>query len=302
MKKSFLAFFIAFSLVLSPLCFAHPPFFIMGSGEIALKNDKTGKFVKVRYREGENRYSEEALKKIHQVYGAPYAIPTERMSLRFLEILSHIQKKFGGATIHILSGYRSARLNQALRDRGKLAATSSMHLESAAADIRLEGVLVTDVRDYAQSLSCCGVGYYHSRHIHLDTGPKRWWDEKTSGTEKKEPQENEKIIALTEKDIYSSKEAIRFDFARISDYPFSVESKLQLEKLEGGEWKKTKTVSMKLLGSVQCLVLDERRQAKKIPLEEVSFSPGRYRIQIRFCDKQWMKMPGAITTNEFEIR
>ncbi len=308
MKKIF--FFLIFTFSNQNI-FAHSDYFISGSGEISLKNDKKNSSVKIRYREGENQYNEAALKKINQVYGSPYEISTERMSLRFLELLSYLQKHFNGATIHILSGYRSPTLNQGLRNQGKLAAISSMHIESAAADIFLEGIEITEVRDFLMNLNCCGVGYYHGRHVHLDTGPKRFWDEKTSGTEKKEPQENEKIIALTDKDIYSSKnvipggDKIRFNFVRISDYPINTAGEVILEKQNGSEWKKTTSAtidSFQAKSFGDCESLSERKKTKDLKLTpKEKLPPGKYRLQISFCKKEPTKMPDSITSNEFEI-
>lgn len=303
MKKIFFFLILTFSI---QNAFAHSDYFILGSGEISLKNDKKNSSVKIRYRDGENQYNEAALKKINQIYGSPYEISTEKMSLRFLELLSYLQNHFHGATIHILSGYRSPTLNQGLRNKGKLAAISSMHIESAGADIFLEGVEITEVRDFLMNLNCCGVGYYHGRHVHLDTGPKRFWDEKTSGTEKKEPQENEKIIAMTDKDLYSSKDKIRFDFARISDYPINTAGEVILEKQNGSEWKKTtsaKIDSFQAKSFGDCESLAERKKVKNLELTPKEKLPsGKYRLQISFCKKEPTKMPDSITSNEFEIR
>src|SRR5262252_1833325 len=94
-------------LLFSPAAWAHPFFFVMGSGEIDLKNVQTGRSVKIRYRTGENQYDEKALKKINEVYGSSYDDPVNRMSLRFLEVLSYLQDHFQQATIEILSGFRS---------------------------------------------------------------------------------------------------------------------------------------------------------------------------------------------------
>ncbi|MFO1519412.1 MAG: DUF882 domain-containing protein [bacterium] len=299
---------VSFALLLLPSgVFAHPDFFIMGSGEINLQNVNKGGSVKIRYRKGEKDYDVTALKKINQVYGSSYDDPVNRMSLRFLELLSYLQDHFNGAQIQILSGFRSSSVNQGLRNQGKMAAQSSMHIEASAADIRLEGVEITKVKDYAMELPCCGVGYYHGRHIHLDTGPKRWWDEKTSGTEKKEPQENEKIILLTKKDIYSPGEAVDFDFARASDFPIGVPSAMSLEKQEKDQWKKIDEGEIafadKKSSQETCVKLGERRQIKNLSFKpKKSLAPGRYRISVTFCEKQWTKMPDSILSNEFEVR
>jgi len=296
--KYFFFFFLLFFLPSS--LHAHPDFFIMGSGKIALRNIHTGSSVKTDYRHGENEYDEKNLKKINALYGGP-------ISLRFLELLAYLQDHFNGALIQILSGYRSPHENEGLRKKGRLAALSSMHKEAAAADLKLAGVDPTKVRDFLMALHCCGVGYYHGKHVHVDTGPSRWWDEKTSGTEKTEPQENEKIILLTQKDIYLPHEKIVFDFARVSDYPIGISPPIELEKWGRDEWKKIFSPLVKGgpggISNTSCQVFDTRKQVKNLSIDlPQSLAPSRYRMTVTFCNKRWEKMPEKITSNEFEIR
>lgn len=298
------------ALALSSQSAGAQEYFIMGSGEIQLKG--AGKIV---YRTDKG-YDEKALRKINQIYGGNYDDYLARMSPRFLEVLSNVQGHFKGAPLVIRSGYRSPNSNNNLRKQGKLAAQSSMHIEASAMDFYLEGVDTLELKEYATSLPCCGVGYYHGKHIHLDTGPKRWWDEKTSGTEKKEPQENEKIIALTQKDIYPEKEAIVFDLARASDFPIGLRGKASVERLDKGSWKPAgapaldfsrifppqASASALATDPNRCVTLQNRREIKRIGLEAANLPSGRYRIQLEFCDRQWEKMPERIQSNEFEVR
>jgi len=302
------------AIVLSSHAARAEDYFIQGSGQIQIKGPKGGSGV-LAYRSKEG-YDEKALRKINQIYGGNYDDYLARMSLRFLEVLSNIQAHFNGAPIVIRSGYRSPNANQGLRNQGKLAAQSSMHIEASAMDFYLEGVDTLALKEYATSLPCCGVGYYHGKHIHLDTGPKRWWDEKTSGTEKKEPQENEKIIALTQKDIYGPKEPVAFDFARVSDFPIGVTAKVQLQKLSKDQWADAQTLPLDFsrvfppapsasaleTDPNRCVALQSRREIKRIGIENPGLAPGRYRVQVKFCDKQWSKMPEQIESNEFEVR
>lgn len=287
------------SFLLFPMLCSAQDFFVMGSGELYLKNQKNGASVKVRYRDKEV-YEEAALRKIHAVYGANYDDINQRMPLRFIEVLSNVQTHFQGAPLLIRSGYRSPKLNQSLRDQGKLAGQSSMHLEASAADFFIPGIDTTTLRDYAQGLDCCGVGYYHGVHIHLDTGPKRWWDEKTSGTESKEPQENEKIIIITEKDIYKPADKIFFDFARITNYPVLYDSGILLENKKGEDWV---SASSKKVVETKMVSLTKPQDKKKIEFQaEKNLKPGRYRLKVLLDTKQWAKMPPSIYSNEFEVR
>src|SRR5262249_12871153 len=161
------------------------------------------------------------------------------------------------------SGYRSPRLNNSLRDQGKLAAQSSMHIEAAAADLMLSGVESTKVFDFVKSLDCCGIGYYHSRHFHLDTGPSRYLDETPSKTEDKAPKENEKIILQADFDRYRPGETVDLKFMRVSQYPFGVPKTWDLVSLDSkrGAIRLPLQSAAASEGNDACLILQERKQA-----------------------------------------
>lgn len=81
---------------------------------------------------------------------------------RLVEMMARISDHFGGRTIHIVSGYRTA---------GGDTRESSRHTRGSALDIRIAGVPNTAVRDYVRStFSRVGVGFYpRSRFVHVDT-------------------------------------------------------------------------------------------------------------------------------------
>jgi uncharacterized protein YcbK (DUF882 family) len=80
---------------------------------------------------------------------------------------------------HIISGYRSPRTNQMLRERGGAhtgVASSSLHMVGKAIDIRIPGVKLDHLRGAAASLKLGGVGFYPSSNfVHVDTGRVRFW-------------------------------------------------------------------------------------------------------------------------------
>jgi uncharacterized protein YcbK (DUF882 family) len=85
----------------------------------------------------------------------------------------------GGSSgkITLLSGFRTKRTNTMLRSQGKGAASNSYHLHRRAADIRVEGVAMEHVADYAEWLGVGGVGRYRgSNFTHVDSGPTRTWN------------------------------------------------------------------------------------------------------------------------------
>jgi uncharacterized protein YcbK (DUF882 family) len=77
----------------------------------------------------------------------------------------------------VISGFRSPRTNEMLRNRGGGGvARGSLHLQARAIDVRLGDVRLADLRDAALEMRAGGVGYYpRSQFLHLDTGRVRTW-------------------------------------------------------------------------------------------------------------------------------
>jgi uncharacterized protein YcbK (DUF882 family) len=76
----------------------------------------------------------------------------------------------------VISGYRSAATNAALRRHSDGVARNSLHLQGRAIDIRLVGVDCSRLAQCALDMQRGGVGYYHAADfVHLDTGAVRTW-------------------------------------------------------------------------------------------------------------------------------
>ncbi len=282
-----------------------PRFFYQGDGTLVLQGQS------ISYRDTNGNYSTAGLQQIHKLFQAPWSPEEEQLSLRFLEILDYVQDHLAGGTYTLKSGYRSPKLNQSLRNRGKLAAQSSMHIEGAAADLSLKGVPSQQVFEFVKALNCCGIGWYHSRHFHLDTGPARYWDESTSKTEDRSPQQNEKIILQTQWDRYLAGESLNVQFMRVSQYPIGVATRWEWISLAAPN---TSTPSKPLVSEVafpegvpikdQCALLQNRSQARqlKVSVPQTTPGPGRYQLKILFCERyDYEKMPTEILSTPFEI-
>jgi len=115
-------------------------YFYNGDGRLNLVNAKNKIAFNGTYRVGKGMYNEKALKAIHRIFGAEYDKPPSRISLRLIEFLDFIEDRLHpGARITIVSGYRSPKYNTNLRNKGKLAATASLHQYGMAADIKMQG-------------------------------------------------------------------------------------------------------------------------------------------------------------------
>lgn len=82
----------------------------------------------------------------------------------------------GDGPIHLISGHRSKKTNEAMRAKGGGQAKKSQHILGKAADISIPNVPVSVVRKTALELEEGGVGYYpKSGFVHVDTGRVRQW-------------------------------------------------------------------------------------------------------------------------------
>lgn len=82
--------------------------------------------------------------------------------------------------LEILSGYRTAKSNDKLREAGVPAARQSLHLVGKAADIRIASLNAEVLGSLVRSFRQGGVGYYYRAGprggwIHADTGLNRTW-------------------------------------------------------------------------------------------------------------------------------
>ena len=147
-----------------------------GDGIVRLYHQWHKESLEIRYRDEYGNYIPEAMQKIKHLFrdrltGKEMAVPA-----RLLEILDIIQERHGGRTITILCGYRSPELNAALAANSSTVARHSLHLKGWAADIMIDGVRTSALRDTAKSLKAGGVGYYPSDgFVHVDAGSVRYW-------------------------------------------------------------------------------------------------------------------------------
>ena len=104
---------------------------------------------------------------------------------RLLELLRALAKRHPAARIELVSGYRSAKLNESMRKKGRHVASHSQHSLGHAIDFRIlvgsekrvvdPRVLEKEIRDLGWE---GGVGVYtlaSDRFVHTDVGKNRRW-------------------------------------------------------------------------------------------------------------------------------
>jgi uncharacterized protein YcbK (DUF882 family) len=144
--------------------------------KLSLLNLHTGERISATYW-AEGTYQTSELKDINRVLrdhrtGDIMEIDNDLIDL--LNILHH--KMEGKKPFHVISGYRSPKTNEALRNNTSGVAKKSFHMQGRAIDVRLPGRQLASLQKAAISLHAGGVGYYSkSDFLHIDTGHVRHW-------------------------------------------------------------------------------------------------------------------------------
>lgn len=143
---------------------------------LSFYNTHTGESLKVSYCV-QGHYCPDAMADINYILRDHRTDEIKAIDPRLLDLLFAISGKVGKSLpIHIISGYRSPRTNEMLRQRSLQVAKNSLHVQGKAIDIRCPGCALTHLRQVAMKLKGGGVGYYpRSDFIHLDTGRVRYW-------------------------------------------------------------------------------------------------------------------------------
>ncbi len=143
---------------------------------INLMNLHTGEQLKATYW-AEGSYQADELKAIHRVLRDHRTGDIHEIDQNLIEMLNLLhQKMHGKQPFHVISGYRSPKTNQMLRQNSDGVAKKSLHMQGKAIDVRLPGRQLDELRKTALGLKVGGVGYYPgSEFIHIDTGRVRSW-------------------------------------------------------------------------------------------------------------------------------
>ncbi|MBI2082242.1 MAG: DUF882 domain-containing protein [Deltaproteobacteria bacterium] len=283
-------------------------FFREGNGELTLYSRKNERSGKIRYRNPDGTYSEEGIREINRIFDVPKG-SSEGISLRFLSLVDFLEDHFRVDRVEILSGYRDPQYNEKLKENGAKAARMSLHLDGEAADLIFPKIPSQKVWEYVRSLECCGIGIYRDPKkypgvggtVHVDTGPKRYWDETTTGTEKVDLRKNHMIVAWTDRDIYFPGETVSLKLVRVTDYPIVADPEIEVLDDSG------KPRKFSLDGTKEPLQI-ARRTDRLTTLRwtiPADFSPkGAVTIRIKFPEKfrkDFPDMSEAVVSNPIRI-
>jgi hypothetical protein len=175
-----------------------------------------------------------------------------------------------------------------------------------AADLKIEGVPARHVWEYVKKLGFGGAGYYHGETVHIDVGPARSWDEKTSGVGSGISEDNKLIGIVTDFDRYRAGEKIILRFIRMTAFPIGVAPQFDLVRQDDKGESETEVSrfvpSFTAESEGECPRFSDIDQMARIHWRIPTDLPsGRYTIRTRFCGVQWSSMPSEIMTPAFEI-
>ncbi|MGD9642427.1 MAG: YcbK family protein [Elusimicrobiales bacterium] len=147
-----------------------------GDGSVKLYHQWTRESLEIRYRDERGRPIPAAMAAIRRFMRCRLTGREADIPAGLIEIIDALQDRHGGRTVTVICGYRSPELNSALASDSSGVAKKSLHMQGLAADIRIDGVRTSALRDAAKALRAGGVGYYpRDGFVHVDVGPVRYW-------------------------------------------------------------------------------------------------------------------------------
>ena len=209
MRRGWLGIALALALA-GPALAAEVRFFVAGNGQLALRSVHSGAEATVTYRREDGSYDEAALARLRSVLRSRDGREGP-LEPRFVELLGWLYAASGTTRpLRVQSGYRSPAYNEAIRERGAKAASGSLHTEGMASDVVLDGTRLKPLWERLRTLACCGAGFYPGGgFLHVDVGPPRFWDERTSRVDENLSAGNARLFARTDYDRYRPGDAIR---------------------------------------------------------------------------------------------
>jgi uncharacterized protein YcbK (DUF882 family) len=129
------------------------------SGDIWIYAENFREEVKVNIYNKDGSFNEEALASLDHGFRCRRTKESRAVDPRLYEMLSRIQDHFDGKRINLVSGFRFQR-NE-----------GSRHYHASAMDIRIKGVSVRKLRNFADSLDTGGMGigiYPKAGFVHVD--------------------------------------------------------------------------------------------------------------------------------------
>lgn len=277
-------------------------FFLMGDGQIKIKNLHSGREVSASLLNPDGSLNEEGFTRIDEVFQFPTREKGEHISPRLIFMLDYFSDRVApGKVIKMESGYRSPDHNSGLRNAGGNVAPTSLHMDGMALDFSIDGVKGKTLWELIKSKDCCGVGHYGGASVHLDAGRPRFWEAATSKVRTGESDYNRRLYLSTDCDRYRAGDTVRLTLAAVSDFGFGIIRTGALVDADDGNHT-VATVALRGQDDADCLTVPDRKTAHSITFTlPQTFREGRYRVKIEFCRRPFEQMPRTTLSNPIEI-
>ncbi len=149
-----------------------------GERTISIYNIHTKETVSATFKR-DGVFDKDALARINHVMRDWRIDEPTKMDAKLVDLLWEVHRKLGSRKpIHLISGFRSSKINEMLRRTRGGQAKKSLHIQGMAADVYFPDVPLERLRNVALAHARGGVGYYpRSGHpfVHVDTGSVRHW-------------------------------------------------------------------------------------------------------------------------------
>lgn len=209
-----------------------------GDGSVRIYNYHLNEFAEIRFRNGEN-YNSVALAQFEALLRSRDNSEQSHIDPRLLDLIDHLQDRYGADQIEIISGYRRKEFNAALLKEGHKVSPVSLHTQGQALDIHIDEIREETLRDYMASLGLGGVGYYGPLDfVHIDVGPFRQWAEPLGARKLVGVLQPQAAVRLTsDKNDYLPGETLYFTWEWPEAFDSSGIEDLKLELFRRGKWQ-----------------------------------------------------------------
>ena len=143
---------------------------------LKLYNIHTGESIKATFFV-KDHFVDSELKRLNYFFRDYRLNEVANMDINLFSLLYAIQLVSNSSkSIDIISGYRSKKTNELLRQNHHKVAKNSFHTKAKAVDFKIKDRYLNDVLRVSKMMEMGGVGYYPNNYfIHVDTGPVRFW-------------------------------------------------------------------------------------------------------------------------------
>ena len=158
------------------LAVGRPAFAAAPERSLSLRNLHTEETLSTVYW-AEGQYLAAPLTQINHLLRDHRSGEVAAMEPRLLDLLFALNQSLeASGPIEIVSGYRSPDTNALLAANSSGVAKGSLHMQGMAADIRIHGRELAQLREAALDLRAGGVGFYPAPgFVHVDVGRVRSW-------------------------------------------------------------------------------------------------------------------------------